>query len=372
MKDRGFAPRFNAEEWAGAVGDFGTLLPIAFGVAMVTGMNLSSILLGFGLAYIFTGLYYRLPMPVEPMKAIGVVAIAGTLTSGQVIASGLMLGILLLLLGYSGTMGRLRMVVRDRVIRGVQLGLALLLIKVSFDFMRQDVLLAVGACLIIIGFQILRFRDVSALAALGLGILVGVLAHGFPPIVLSLPISPVFPRWADFPGALYQGVLPQLPLTVANAIFATSLLTRDLLNQSVSDDRLAKTMGGMCLVGGFLGAMPMCHGSGGLAAQYRFGARTGGSNLISGLILLVLAMFVATPHVLPILPVGVLGALLLFSSVELVKVAFRTDGPLVTLLTGILAPLTNLGLAFVAGLATDIILRRALKVRGGRLDGRQQ
>jgi hypothetical protein len=37
----------------------------------------------------------------------------------------------------------------------------------------------------------------------------------------------------------------------------------------------------------------MCHGAGGLAAHYRFGARTGGSDVYAGLILLFFAFFFA-------------------------------------------------------------------------------
>lgn len=69
--------RFNLEEFAGAIGDYGTLLPIILGVALVVDVNLSAIFFFFALSYIFTGLYYKLPMPIEPMKAVGAIAIAG-------------------------------------------------------------------------------------------------------------------------------------------------------------------------------------------------------------------------------------------------------------------------------------------------------
>jgi len=80
--------RFNIREFAGAIGDYGTLVPIVFGVVAVTDMRLGPILFFFGLSYIAAGLYYKLPMPVEPMKAIGAIAIAGNLNAMEVAGAG--------------------------------------------------------------------------------------------------------------------------------------------------------------------------------------------------------------------------------------------------------------------------------------------
>lgn len=97
--------RFNLEETAGAVGDYGTLIPIIIGVAVVTEIELSTMLFLFGLAYIGTGLYYKLPMPVEPMKAIGAIAISGGLTASEVAGAGFVTGLIALFFNMSTAFG---------------------------------------------------------------------------------------------------------------------------------------------------------------------------------------------------------------------------------------------------------------------------
>lgn len=76
------------------------------------------------------------------------------------------------------------------------------------------------------------------------------------------------------------------------------------------------------LIGCWFGAMPICHGSGGLAAQYRFGARSGASIIILGAVKLVLGLF-AGYAILPLVarfPQSLLGIMVLAAGVELAKV----------------------------------------------------
>ena len=339
--------RFTAEEAAGAVGDFGTLFPIIIGVAVVTGMDLGPILLFMGLAYMATGLYYRLPMPVEPMKSIGAVAIAGELSQGEILSAGILMGIILLLLGYKGWVGFLREKIPRWLIRGIQLGLAFILLRQAVEFILTDHVLGLISTIVIIAFVFLPLTDISSLLVLGIGLIMGFIELGGVPVhiislpTLSLPASETF-----FP-ALLRGVFPQLPLTVGNAVLATSLMIEDLFDRRVAEEKLVKSMGAFCLLFTPLGGFPMCHGAGGLAAQYRFGARTGGSNLISGSILLVLGLFFASPELIEFFPYGVLGALLIFSSLQLAKSGKETSRPVLSLITAGLAFFTDIGVAFV-------------------------
>ncbi|MCK4964480.1 MAG: putative sulfate/molybdate transporter, partial [Dehalococcoidia bacterium] len=146
--------RFNVQEIAGAVGDYGTLIPIVLGVAIVSNVNLGYILLFFSIWYILTGLYYKMPVPVEPMKVIGAIVIAEGLSSGEIAASGIILGVLFLALGFFKGMKFIRDKVPSNVIRGIQLGLALILIETSFNFISGDYLLAIISIVIIILFLI--------------------------------------------------------------------------------------------------------------------------------------------------------------------------------------------------------------------------
>ncbi|SDM46846.1 putative sulfate/molybdate transporter [Halarsenatibacter silvermanii] len=347
--------RFTAEEAAGAVGDFGTLFPIIIGVAVVTGLDLGPILLFMGLAYLATGLYYRLPMPVEPMKSIGAVAIAGELSAGEIRSAGIMMGIILLALGFGGWISILREKIPGWLIRGIQLGLAAILLQQSLAFILSDPVLGTISALIIVGFTFLPILDISSLVVLGIGIIIGFRTLGGIPLHIISLSPPALPGLETFLPGLIRGTFPQLPLTVGNAVLATSLMITDLFNKNVAEEKLVKSMGAFCLLFVPLGGFPMCHGAGGLAAQYRFGARTGGSNLISGTILLIMGIFFASPRLIEFFPYGVLGALLVFSALQLARSGKQTDRPVLSLLTAGLALLADIGIAFLVMAAISAI-----------------
>lgn len=133
---------------------------------------------------------------------------------------------------------------------------------------------------------------------------------------------------------------------------------QDLVHRNVDPDRLSKSIGIMNLTSVPFGDFPMCHGAGGLAAQYRFGARTGGSNIISGLILLPIALFFASPEFVAIIPFGVFGALLVFIAIELGRHSLKTDSYIVTGIIAILALVTNMTIAFIIGMMLAYVLTK--------------
>lgn len=354
--------RFNLEEIAGAIGDYGTLIPIVLGVAIVSNVNLGHILLFFSIWYILTGIYYKMPVPVEPMKAIGAIVIAEGLSGSEIAASGIILGILFLVLGLCKGMKFIQEKVPISVIRGIQLGLALLLLKASFNFIIRDYILAVICIIIVILFLIAnklgKIPNVSAILILIIGIIVGFSISGIPPIsIISLP-NIIIPSIQDFLKGGWLLAIPQAPLTITNAILATSLLMQDLVHRDVDPDKLSKSIGLMNLTSVLFGGFPMCHGAGGLAAQYRFGARTGGSNIISGLILLPVALFFASPEFVAIIPFGVFGALLVFVATELGKHSLKTDSYIVTGIIAILTLITNIAIAFLVGMMLAYVLTK--------------
>ena len=346
--------RFTLSELAGSLGDFGTIIPLILAVALVSDVNPRYILLFFGIWFILTGLYYRLPIPLEPMKAIAVIVISGSIGSGEIAAAGIILGILFLVLGYGPLFAIIERYVPQSVVRGIQLGLALLLLKASIGFVFKDPFFFFTGIAIIIGFFILsRYHsvpDLSSLVVIGVGVIGGLVMFGMPPVSLIPPPQLVFPIGSDFIAGLYSLVLPQSVLTIANAILATSLLTKDLFGKDVPPKRLSATIGLMNLTSVPFGGFPMCHGAGGLAGQFRYGARTGGANIIAGCIFLLLALFFSSPEVLSIVAVGALGALLVFVGIEMGKHSIKTDSLPVTLLIGVLALLVSLTVAFVIGL----------------------
>jgi hypothetical protein len=354
--------RFNLEEVAGAVGDYGTLIPIVLGMAIVSGLNLGHILLFFSAWYIITGLYYRMPVPVEPMKAIGAIVIAEGLSRMEIAASGMILGVGFLALGVFGGMKFIQQLVPRSVIRGIQLGLAMILVRTSMRFIVQDYAVAFVCLAIVIVFAIAnrlrRIPDVSAIVVLLLGVGVGAMRFGLPHVTFMHLPDFALPAAGDFIRGAWVLAIPQAPLTLTNAVLATALLMKDLVDRDVDPDALSKSIGLMNLTSVPFGGIPMCHGAGGLAAQYRFGARTGGSNIISGLILLPIAIFFAGAEFIRIIPFGVFGALLVFVAIELGAHSLRTESALVTAAVAILALTTGMTVGFLVGMVLAYLLRK--------------
>jgi hypothetical protein len=333
-------------ELTGAVGDSVTVLPLVIALGALTDASLAHVLLGFGVFQVVWGLRYGLPVSVEPMKALVGLAIAGTLTYGELVAAGLLAGGILLLAGSAGLVGRVRAAVGRPVVRGVQLGVALLLARAGLDLAVADpVVAAVG--LGVAGLAALADRRLAALAVLAAGTAVA-LRTGTPTVsVPSLSVlpagDPVLTR-----GAL-SGLAAQLAMTVGNAAVATSLLLDDLYGADVGADELARSMGATNLLAVPFGGSPMCHGSGGLAGKHAFGARTGGANVVLGVgyagAALVAGLWTG-------FPTAVLGVLLLVVAVGLGRVALGdVSGSSRGLVLGVgaLSLLANVGVAFLAG-----------------------
>jgi SulP family sulfate permease len=121
-------------------------------------------------------------------------------------------------------------------------------------------------------------------------------------------------------------------------------------------------MGLVNLVSSLFGGMPLCHGAGGLAAHYRFGARTAGSNVIIGMLFVLLALLLGS-HIVAIvylLPMSVLGVLLVFAGGQLaltiIDLMNRKDLFVVLIMLGITLA-TNLAAGFAAGIILAYLLR---------------
>jgi len=352
--------KFSLSELAGSFGDFGTIIPLIIAVALVSDVDPRYILLFFGIWFILTGLYYRLPIPLEPMKAVAVIVIAGGITKGEIAAAGLVFGVVFLVLGYGRFFAIIERWVPESVVRGIQLGLALLLFRSSAGFIIKDPLFfSIGIAIIVLFIVLVKYRsipDLSSLCVIGAGVIGGILISGIPPVSLIPAPQLIIPLPSDFPGAFSTLVLPQLPLTIANAILATSLLTKDLFGKDIPPKKFSTTIGLMNLTSVPFGGFPICHGAGGLAGQYRYGARTGGANVYAGLIFLTLALFFTSPQVLSIIAVGVLGALLVFVGIEMGRHSLKTDSLLVTVVIGVLALVSSMTVAFIIGMILAYIV----------------
>jgi len=361
-KDKGVGFRFTLEEFSGAFGDSITVIPLLVGVALVTGASMAHMLLFFGIFQIATGLYFRLPMPVEPMKALAALTIAGVLSYNDIVFAGFFLALVFLVIGTFGFMKKLSSIIPTSVVRGIQLGLALIFLRSAFGYAITIPWIALlGIGIVIVFFLLERSHDVpnvSALIVIFIGIVYGVHVYGMPTMefitmpTFSLPIPD------SLTNALVQGSLPQFFLTAANSVLAVSLLFSDLLKQDVDPDEITRSVGVMNIISPLFGGIPMCHGSGGLAGQYRFGARTGGSNLILGTVYLGLALFAGSPEFLDFFPLALLGALLIFIAFELGLAGSKTENWPITIFTAVLSFVINLGVGFLAGSALYFLIKK--------------
>jgi len=387
---------FNRMEFAGSLGDLGIVLPLAIGMILVNGLDPSGLFLSVGLFYIIAGLYLGITTPVEPMKVIGAYAIATAMSPQQIMASGILMGACLLVIGATGAIALIGKYTPKAVIRGVQLSTGTLLMAEGVKFMigktKLQVLhqmaepylavqqlgpIPVGLVFGIIGAALTLLlldnkRTPAGLMIVGTGILIGLLMgtrQGLGDIRpgLYLPqILPLgFPEGPDFTFALLALVLPQMPMTIGNAVIAEMDLSINYFGTAarrVTGKALCISMALGNFLSALLGGMPLCHGAGGLAAHYRFGARSAGSNLIIGGIFILLTLLLGNRilAVFNLIPMAILGVLLLFAGSQLaltvLDIKERKEMFVVVTILGITLA-SNLAAGFMVGIILAYLLR---------------
>lgn len=290
-------------EVSGAFGDLGILLPLAVSLITVNGLSTTAVFFGIGTAYVLAGLFYRLPIPIQPLKAVTAIAIAYGLSSTVVIAAGWWMGLILLLLAITNAARWLERLFTRPIIRGIQLGLALLLVQSGLTLAsrpqivaggeKRVLALSIGAVPVgwlialpamILLIWVLRRRKLPAsLVVLGFGVAVAITqgeaarALGRFHLGLALP-WPALPAPRDLLQAFILLVLPQLPLTLGNAVYATTDTARCYFGTNahrVPPRNLLTTMGIAQLIAALFGGVPICHGSGGVTAHYEWGPGAG-------------------------------------------------------------------------------------------------
>ena len=350
---------FSRQEWSGAFGDMGTDLPLLVGMIVAARLDAATVFLVYGALQVATGWLYRIPMPVQPLKAVAAIVIAGGVSRETLSAGGLAIGALMLLLALTGGLAWLQRNVPTVVVRGIQLGLGLQLGRLALEkFVPQD---GPG------GF---------ALAALALALVLAVRDRPkFPPALLVLPLGFAWAAWhwgnapalgfaapGLAPGlpsaqALRDGLLllalPQIALSLGNSVLATRQLAMDLFpdRPPITLPRIGLTYAAMNLLSAPLGGIPVCHGSGGMAGHYAFGARTGGSVVIYGLFWFAAALVASADarSLLALFPGPILGVLLVVEAVTLLTLVKDVSGDArsltLALLLGLVAPSVPYGYA---------------------------
>ncbi len=355
---------FNLRELAGSMGDFGTLFPLAIGYFVVNGLNPAGLLVMMGLANIVTGIVYRLPMPIEPKKVLAVVAISQRWSPSLIYASGFGTGIIWLVFAFTGLIQKIAAITPRSVVRGIQVALGILLAIEGFKMVSTGWILGAVSIIIVIVLRKSRYAPAAiALVVLGIamigfqGKLPGAIDLGF-----TLPPLTIFSPLEIWKGLVLAG-FAQIALTATNAVIATKALIKEYWpDKPVSEKKLALNTGIMNTAVPFFGGMPMCHGAGGLAGQYYFGARTGGTNIIEGIIEISLGLFLASSiaNLFSLFPQSIIGAMLLLVGIELTKFVrnIRLQETPILALTVVVALLANMAIGFVVAVGVYHILRK--------------
>ncbi|KAL8139227.1 hypothetical protein V2J09_005248 [Rumex salicifolius] len=410
-------------KWAeinGAMGDLGTYIPIVLALTLAKDLNLGTTLLFTGVYNILTGALYGVPMPVQPMKSIAAVALSTpSFNIPEVMAAGIGTSAVLLLLGATRLMDLVYRLVPLPVVRGIQLsqGLSFAITAVKYVQKTQNfaasksaaahprpwlgldgILLALlcGLFIIIVNgageeagerdcdlegrarrgkrltssIRKILFSVPSALLIFLLGVALA-FARGPPKEITRgfkfgpSPFHITNISKESWKQGFIKGTIPQLPLSILNSVIAVVKLSSDLFpgRGEFSATSVATTVGAMNLVGCWFGAMPCCHGAGGLAGQYKFGGRSGGCVALLGGTKMVIGVVLGSSivRVLERFPVGVLGVLLLFAGIELAMAAkdmnTKEEAFVMLICTAVSLVGSGASLGFLSGMVVHLLLK---------------
>jgi hypothetical protein len=373
--------KFDRNELAGSVGDIGTDLPLLIGMILAIGLNAPSVLIMFGAMQIFTGLFYRMPMPVQPLKAMAAIVIAqgasGKITPGILYGAGLAVGVTVFILSVTHLIDRIAKVIPKCVIRGIQFGLGIklaLLVAIKKYIWADGVN---GLWVAIIAFVIILFfignrKYPAALFVILLGLVYAfVFNHDKIELVSSVGFNlPKFnlPLWTDILTGFILLAIPQIPLSIGNSILATRQLTEDYFpEKAVSVHKISLTYSVINMICPFFSGIPVCHGSGGMAGHYTFGGRTGGSVIIYGSLFLFVGLFLGNgfDNIVHIFPLPVLGVILIFEGLALMMMIRDISDLKSDLTVALLVGLISGGIpyGFVIGLIVGTVLYYLIKAK---------
>jgi len=363
-------------EWAGAFGDLGTLIPFAIAYITLLDVEPSSMLFVIGVSQILVGLYYKTPFPVQPMKAIGAIATtqaAQTLiiTSNTVIAAALATGLIWLFLGITGLASKLAKLIAKPITLGIILGLGIAFMLDGIERISTNWLLGASGL-----FGTLLLLKNKRLPAMIMLLMFGALTAFIqdPKLInefRSIQLTIQLPEFAwhqitinDFVVGILFLTLPQLPLTLGNAVIAIKEENNRLFpTRTITENKVAISTGIMNTFSSMFSGIPLCHGAGGMAGHVRFGASTGGAIIIMGVILLLLALFLgdSISVLFKIFPISILGIILFLTGAQLALGAcdkgFKKFERFTMYSVAAIA-VWNVGIAFVYGAVLHWFLKR--------------
>lgn len=416
---------FTWREASGAMGDLGTFLPLLVGMSIENGVDAGTTILFTGAYNVATAFLYEIPMPVQPMKTIAAVALGeDPLTRNEILVAGFFVSAIVFALGATKTMDAFNRLTPTAVVQGMQVGLGMLLARKGFvlavyassDLSRARKMTGVDGLLVtIVAFcgvmyacapeyppattsagelggstteakerkRRARHYVPTALILVGVGIVMAMTKKG---ALSGLRFGPSTPKVLNASrdevrrGIVRAGV-PQLPLTTLNSVISVCALSKELFpDLPASPSSVATSVGVMNVVGCWMGAMPSCHGAGGLAAQYAFGARGGGSIAFLGACKLILGFVFGSSltHLLERFPKNILGVMLFSSSLELMGMGLKTKPGwqqhqkyLVMVTAAVTVATKSTAIGFAAGAGTHVLMEIQRRVEAGSAEATQ-
>lgn len=275
------------------------------------------------------------------MKAIAAAALASHASQRDTLAAGALVGAAVLLLSVTGLLRRLAVCTPVPVVKGIQFGAGLSLVLSAGSGMLgrlgwgpdnplDNRTWAIAAFLLLI-LTARAPRFPYALVVFVAGLVLAIAAVATAGGNGRLPGWHIWHPYTIIPGFAsphaWSMAIAQLPLTTLNSVIAAAALASDLMGPSFPGPtptvtELGMSVAAMNLVGCWLGAMPVCHGAGGLAAQHRFGARSGASIILLGSLKLFLGLFLGATllDLLGSFPRSILGVMVAAAGLELARV----------------------------------------------------
>jgi len=349
---------FTLSEASGSLGDLGTLLPLLIALTQTGSITLPSALFFAGVTNVMTGIYLDVPMCVQPMKSIAAIAIANDMSKGEVSASGVLVGLIMFILAVTNAIEVINTLIPRNVVSGLQVGIGLKLLisgitSISSLTWAGDVDCKLTGILCAILCALLmreptKGKPPAALTLFVVGLVLAVIkistnAESEKFKFFGSPVA----YWAmgdvmanDWQVGFFQLALPQVPLTTLNSVVSVCVLANDLYPDKMVKGRPGALRDERCVISrkevagsvGFVnavfclfGAMPTCHGAGGLAAQHKFGARGGSSVIFLGTVKIFVAIFLGSFSIIlfEAIPKAVLGVMLVVAGGELGLVGTR-------------------------------------------------
>lgn len=303
----------------GSIGDFGTLIPLTLGMANRGVIDIGPSFFWGGIFNIMTGWHFGIPIPIQPMK---VIATDESLTRNEVITSGVLTGLLTALLGITNTTEVVKKFTPPVLIAVIQfsLGLKMVISGLTMSLNSNETWLTIISAVTLLTGTFFETLP-TALVLLVTGIIKVLIVHKTS-LKLMIPMTsvPVFTT-GDFINGFLKGTLTQLPITILNSVISFSELSEQLFGP-IEMVTIPQVSLSICIINTFspfMGAMPSCHGAGGLASQYRYGARTGRSMVVLGIVKIITAILFGNSlkEIMEKFPSAVLGTLLVGSGIEL-------------------------------------------------------